>query len=118
MAGLSQDEIQGLLSKARTRGEYDVYLKEFLETGEAGIEVDRETGLMAGKSADQIKVGLENAKKRTNDAGEFVHGDRVKTVKVIKKTDEEDKKNDALMSVYLIDTARVEGAQEEAGATA
>jgi hypothetical protein len=95
---LTADQITELLASSRSRGEYDQFLKGFMESGDAGTLVDREGGILAGKSEDQAKVGLENAKKRTNDAGELVHKG-ANLIKVIKKEGQ----------VYIIDTSKVEG---------
>ena len=111
MTTLSPNEIQELLSKARSRGEYDQYLKEFMESGDAGRLVDRESGILAGKSADQVKVGLENAKKRTDDNNKLIHGDGALAVKVIKKTEGEGDDKEEL--VYVIDTSKVAGVEQE-----
>jgi hypothetical protein len=114
VTALSGEQIQGLLAGARSRGEYDTYLKEFMESGDPGRLVDRETGILAGKKADQVKVGLENAKKRTNDAGQFVHPG-AQGVKVIRKAPEDDNGKpikdapDNEVMIYVIDTAKVEG---------
>lgn len=99
---LTSDQITELLASSRSRGEYDQYLKEFMESGDPGRLVERDGGILAGKTEDQTKVGLENAKKRTNDAGELVHKG-ANLIKVIKKEGQ----------VYVIDTSKVEGHVED-----
>lgn len=74
--------IQELLSKQKSRGDYDVELREFLAGGEAGIEVSLSDGRFAGKPSGTVKTGLDNARKRTNDAGGLVH-EGAQNVKVI-----------------------------------
>jgi hypothetical protein len=118
VASLSADQIQDLLAGARSRGEYDQYLKEFLDSGDAGRLVDRESGILAGKGADQVKVGIENAKKRTNDAGTLLHPG-AQHVKVIRKAPQGDDGKpmkdppDNQVMVYVIDTSKVAGAEVE-----
>lgn len=99
MSALTPDMISELLSSQRTRGDYDKALSEFLKSGETAIEVNTDSGVLAGKSADQVKTGLENAKKRTNESGQLVHTG-ANNVRVIKKEE----------AVFLIDTSKVEGA--------
>lgn len=119
MTALSADQIQDLLAGARSRGEYDTYLKEFLESGDAGRLVDRESGTLAGKRAEQVKVGIENAKKRTNDAGQFLHPG-AQSIKVIRKAPEgpdgkpmKDPPDNEVM-IYIIDTSKVVAQEETA----
>lgn len=72
MSALSPDQIAALLAKGRTRGDYDRVLRDFVESGEAGIEVPLSEGALAGKTSKQAKTGLDNARKRTNDQGKLV----------------------------------------------
>jgi hypothetical protein len=93
--------IQELLSKQKSRGDYDAELRAFLEQGVAGIEISLTEGRFAGKKAGQVKTGLDNARKRTNDAGALVH-DGGQNVKVIALGDAEKGEEE---HVYLINTA-------------
>jgi len=73
MAGtLNAAQITELLSQTKSRGDYDAVLKDFLSSGEAGIEVDLESGRLAGKRAKMVKVGFDNARKKSKD-GKIVH---------------------------------------------
>lgn len=118
---LSAEMIQNLLSKSKSRGEYDSVLRDFLNSGDAGIEVDIHAGPLGGKRAKQVKVGFDNARKKTNEQGAVHPGG--KDVRVIaitgkmpdpsdssKQVDKEDNSDD---HVYLINTALASGAQSE-----
>lgn len=99
--------IQALLSKQKSRGDYDADLREFLNSGEAGVEIDLTSGRFAGKRAKQVKVGFDNARKKTNDQG-LVHagGTAVKVVAINDKNDEEgNPKGEQEEHVYLINTS-------------
>jgi hypothetical protein len=105
MSSLSPEMITSLLQKGRTRGDYESVIRKFLESGEAGIEVDLSSGALAGKTADQAKIGLDNSRKRVDSAtGKPVieGGHALKVVKVGKEGEEQ--------HVYLIDTNKVQGA--------
>jgi len=93
--GLTPEQIDALLSKTRTKGEYVVSLNEFLSSGEAGVCVNDQWKQMGGKKATTLKQGFEAAKdkKEANDGAD----------KVIVKTDEE--------KVYLINLALVQGVE-------
>lgn len=114
---LDAAQIQQLLSQTKSRGEYDQVLREFLNSGEAGIEVDLDNGPLAGKRAKMVKVGFDNARKKTNENGAVHPGG--KDVRVIaitgkvqdpenaeKEIDAPDNSND---HVYLINTALATG---------
>ena len=90
---LTPEKIAELLAKGRARGAYDPVLADFIASGEAGIEVEL-TGALAGRNAKQVKTGLDNARKRTNDNGKLVH-EGAQNVRVIEADD----------TVYLINTA-------------
>lgn len=64
---LNFDEIGGILSETRSKTNAAEYLREFLESGELGREVDLNAGTFAGKDAKQIKTALDNARKKVND---------------------------------------------------
>lgn len=90
---LTADAIQALLAAGRTRGAYGTVLSEFLESGEAGIEVDLSTGPIAGKTSKQAKTGLDSARKRTDEKGNLVYAG-AQNVRVIEQEGH----------VYLINT--------------
>jgi ribosomal protein S3 len=95
MTALTPDKIAELLSKGRARGAYDPILSQFIDSGEAGIEVEF-TGTLAGRNAKQVKTGLDAARKRTDGNGSLVHAG-AQNVRVI----------EADGSVYLINTTVV-----------
>lgn len=97
MAALTQEQIQALLANQRSRGDYDAVLAEFLESGEAGIQVDLESGVLAGKDAKKVKTGLDNARKRINQSTGKPVFEQGHAVKVIVAEDQ----------VFLINTASV-----------
>jgi hypothetical protein len=102
MTVLDNDMIADLLQGQRTRGDYDTVVRDFLASGAPGIRVPLDSGALAGKTPDQAKTGLENARKRTDsNTGQLVH-QGAQNVKVVKKED----------IVYLIDTSKVAGAQQ------
>jgi hypothetical protein len=91
---LSAEQIQQLLSTQKSRGDYDAEVRDFLASGEAGIQVPLDQGRFSGRDAKKVKTGLDNARKRTTDAGSLVH-EGGQNVKVIVSDD----------NVYLINTA-------------
>lgn len=105
---LDMSTIQALLSNQKSRGDYDAELAAFLTGGEAGIEVSLTDGRFTGRTAQKVKTGLDNARKRTNDAGGLVHAgaQNVKVVAVGKEGEEQ--------HVYLIDTSKVGGGEDDA----
>jgi hypothetical protein len=60
---ISPDQIQELLSKARTRGDYKRELVVFLNGDEKGVQIDLENGTFAGKKPESVKIGFDNARK-------------------------------------------------------
>lgn len=94
MATIDAAKIAELLAKGRVRGGYDKVLSDFLANGEAGIEVDLTTGVIAGKTSKQAQMGLNLAKKRTDDNGKLIH-EGAQNVRVIESDG----------NVYLINTA-------------
>lgn len=85
---LNEDLITQLLSSSKQRGQYDAELKAILETGAKGVQIDLENGVFAGKKAQSVKTGLENAKKKLAE-------DVRDTVRVIMQDD----------NVFVINTA-------------
>ena len=97
MAALTQEQIQQLLANQRSRGDYDAVLSAFLDGGEAGEQVDLESGVLAGKDAKKVKTGLDNARKRINQSTGKPVFEQGHAVKVIVAED----------NVFLINTASV-----------
>lgn len=97
VAALTQEQIQALLANQRSRGDYDAVLSAFLEGGEAGEQVDLESGVLAGKDAKKVKTGLDNARKRINQSTGKPVFEQGHAVKVIVAEDQ----------VFLINTAAV-----------
>ena len=64
---LSFEDIGGILSETRSKTNAAEYLREFLQSGELGREVDLNAGTFAGKPAKVIKTALDNARKKVND---------------------------------------------------
>ena len=102
-------EIQKMLSETRTRGDYDVVLDDFYNSGEVGIEVDM-GGQLAGKDATNVYTGLNNAKKKQTKEGALVR-EWGPTIKVIKKNLGDKETPDE--RVFLINTGLVEGMDPE-----
>lgn len=98
--------IQALLSKQKSRGDYDADLAEFLKSGEAGVEIDLSSGRFAGKRSKQVKVGFDNARKKTKSEGGLVHtgGNLVKVIAQNSKDDADGNPVEA-EHVFLINTA-------------
>lgn len=81
MAGLTSEQIAALLGNTRTKGQYTVYLTDFLTSGEQGICVNEQWVDLAGKKATTLKQGFENAKDNKNAP------DGAENVKVISNED-------------------------------
>lgn len=106
---LSQDQIAQLLAGARTRGAGTEVIQNFLQSGEAGEEVDLASGPLAGKNPGQAYTTLLNAKKRTktDESGATVLAmPEAAKVKVVKRN-LGDKKNEE-WHVFLINTELVD----------
>lgn len=106
---LSQEMIADLLAGTRSRGAGTEVLSAFIQSGEAGEEVDLSTGPLAGKNPGQAYTTLINAKKRTktNESGATeLANPEFANVKVIKRNLGEGKNED--WHVFLINTALVE----------
>jgi len=85
---LSADLINQLLSSSKQRGQYDAELKAIIENGAKGVQVDLENGVFAGKKAQSVKTGLDNARKKLAE-------DVRDTIRVIMQDDQ----------VFVINTA-------------
>jgi hypothetical protein len=109
---VSPEDIQKLLKKGRTRGDYESVIRSFLQGGEAGVEIDLVNGPFAGKTGSQVKIGLDNARKRVdpNTGQPAVQGGHsLKIVKVGKDPKEGEEAED--QHVYIIDTSKVQAAE-------
>ena len=60
---LTPEEIRAKYAKRRTKGAYVGYTDEFLQMGEAGIDVKEQWPELRDKKAQTIKQGFENWKK-------------------------------------------------------
>jgi hypothetical protein len=83
---LTADQIAELLKDNRGRGDYGQWLTDFVASGSAGEQVDTESGLLAGKTADKVKTGLENAKKARDRDGNLKLPQAQNTL-IVKKDD-------------------------------
>jgi hypothetical protein len=61
---LTDEEIAEAQSKTRARGVYDEALAMFLASGKRGAGIRPDNGPFEGKTVENIKSGLDNAKKR------------------------------------------------------
>lgn len=113
VSALTTDMIQELLAGSRTRGAGTEVIKDFLESDEAGIEVDLNSGPLAGKSPGQAYTTLLNAKKRTrtNESGstELAMPEAAK-VRVIKRNQGTKENED--WHVFLINTDKIDVGNE------
>jgi len=92
MAGMTPEQILAVLGQSRTKGEYAGYLKDFLESGEAGVSVNDTWPALSQKKATTVKQGFENAKDK-KDAPEGAEN-----IKIVKSNDQ----------VYLFNLSLVE----------
>lgn len=90
---LTAEQISALLSGSRSKGQYNTYLEQFLESGEGGVCVNDEWADLAGKSASTLKQGFENAKAKSEN-------ENAKMVKVLTAGEDKESKQ-----VFLINLA-------------
>lgn len=64
---LNDDVINALLASSKQRGQYDSELKAILDSGAKGVQIDLENGTFAGKKAQSVKTGLDNARKKLSE---------------------------------------------------
>lgn len=82
---LTMDAIEELLASAKTRGDYEDFLRDFISGDDVGIEVDLSSGTLAGKDPKNVATGFNNARKKMNaDTGKPAV-DGAPAVKVILK---------------------------------
>lgn len=60
-------EIDNILGTTRSKLNSSDYVKDFLSSGEMGREVDLSAGAFVGKSAKQVKMALDSARKKVSD---------------------------------------------------
>lgn len=96
---LSNDDITALLSNTRSRGEYAQVLSDFLDSGEPGIKVDLETGILAGKTVNKAFAGFNNARTAINKETGAPKIPGALSIKVIKSKDGE--------QLYLVNQTKV-----------
>jgi hypothetical protein len=58
---LTPEQIQAIYAKRRTKGLYERYLAEFLESGENGVLVGEQWPDLKDKKAQTVKQGFEGA---------------------------------------------------------
>lgn len=80
---LTMDQILQLQSESKQRGQYDMEFGSFLNSGEAGVAIDLTQGTFAGKKAQSVKTGFENARKRVAEKGTDPEKATVANVRVI-----------------------------------
>lgn len=61
------NEVLNVLGNTRSKTDSATYLRDFLTSGQLGIEVDLSAGSFAGKTAKQIKSALDVARKKVSD---------------------------------------------------
>jgi hypothetical protein len=109
VSALTPDAIQELLAGSRTRGAGTEVIKDFINSGDAGIEVDLNSGPLAGKNPGQAYITLTNAKKRTktNEDGSTVLAmPEAAKVRVIKRNNGD--KDNPEWHVFLVNTDLVD----------
>lgn len=119
MSALDLSAIQELLASSRARGDYDSILDNFLKSEEMGIEVDLESGPLAGKGTEKgsknVVTGFKNAAKRMNEDGTARHPGAHNVQVIARKVGEGD---DAEYHVFLINKAQLGQGATEASETA
>lgn len=61
------NEIDGILGSTRSKLNSSEYVRDFLNSGEMGREVDLNSGAFVGKNAKQVKMALDSARKKVSD---------------------------------------------------
>jgi len=64
---LDLDMIDEVLGTTRSRTNSAEYVREFINSGELGREIDLTAGSFIGKSARQVKMALDSARKKVSD---------------------------------------------------
>lgn len=60
-------EIDNILGTTRSKLNSSEYVRDFIESGELGREVDLNAGAFIGKTASQVKMALDSARKKVSD---------------------------------------------------
>lgn len=60
-------QIDEVLGTTRSKTNATEYVRDFLTSGEMGREVDLTAGSFVGKTAHQIKMALDSARKKVSD---------------------------------------------------
>lgn len=60
-------EIDNILGTTRSKLNSSEYVRDFIESGEMGREVDLNAGAFVGKNAHQVKMALDSARKKVSD---------------------------------------------------
>lgn len=61
------NEIDEVLGTTRSKLNSSEYVRDFINSGEMGREVDLTVGAFMGKSAHQVKMALDSARKKVSD---------------------------------------------------
>lgn len=64
---LDLSAIDEILGTTRSKLNSSEYVRDFLNSGEMGREVDLTTGAFVGKNAKQVKMALDAARKKVSD---------------------------------------------------
>lgn len=67
MSEMTLDMIDGILGSTRSKLNSTEYVRDFINSGELGREVDLTSGAFLGKSAHQVKMALDAARKKVSD---------------------------------------------------
>lgn len=60
-------QIDEILGTTRSKLNSTEYVRDFIESGEMGREVDLSAGAFIGKNAKQVKMALDAARKKVSD---------------------------------------------------
>lgn len=61
------NEIDQIMGSTRSKLNSTEYVREFINSGELGREIDLSVGAFMGKSAHQVKMALDSARKKVSD---------------------------------------------------
>lgn len=113
---LDLSEIDDIFGSTRSKTDSAGYLRTFLESGKLGQEIDLESGTFIGKSAKQVKMALDVARKKVSDetGNLLIPGGTDLQIRVKQETNGEkgDKKKILSEHVYIINTRLVAEARK------
>jgi hypothetical protein len=116
MSTMDLDFIDEVLGTTRSKTNSTEYLREFLSSGELGREIDLTLGSFAGKSCKQVKMALDNARKRINEetATLVIPGGLDLQIRVLQETNGKRGAEKVVTSekVYIINTKLVAEARK------